>query len=223
MVKYCKNCGKELEEGSIFCNECGTKFGESSPSENRNFNAGDNPFSRYNVDMIEGEKVIRSSQIHIGCLYLPLIVIGVGLMLGFLMIIIMISSYYFDFGMFLSSFLNGITIIGIIWLIIRYIGYKNNDLILTNKRVFGKCGLISTTQMQSPLSKIDSVSFTNGLIGKLIGYGTVQVATTSSHFKFRFIRDGQTFYNDIFNQLEISQKEKRADDAEAIADAISQK
>ena len=77
--------------------------------------------------------------------------------------------------------------------------------------------------MQSPLSKIDSVSFTNGLFGKLIGYGTVEVATTSSHFKFRFIRDGQTFYNDIFNQLEISQKEKRADDAEAIANAISQK
>lgn len=30
MARFCKNCGKELEEGSIFCNECGTKFGESS-------------------------------------------------------------------------------------------------------------------------------------------------------------------------------------------------
>ena len=223
MVKYCKNCGNELEEGSVFCNECGTKFGESAPSRNISSNASDNPFSRYNVDMIEGEKVIRSSQIHEGCLYLPLVVIGIGLMLGFLTLIIMINMSYIDFGMLLGSFLNGITIIGIIWLIIRYIGYKNNDLILTNKRVFGKCGLISTTQMQSPLSKIDSVSFTNGLVGKLIGYGTVEVATTSSHFKFRFIRDGQTFYNDIFNQLEISQKEKREDDAEAIANAISQK
>lgn len=223
MVKYCKNCGNELEEGSVFCNECGTKFGESAPSRNISSNVGDNPFSRYNVDMIEGEKVIRSSQIHEGCLYLPLVVIGIGLMLGFLTLIIMINMAYIDFGMLLGSFLNGITIIGIIWLIIRYIGYKNNDLILTNKRVFGKCGLISTTQMQSPLSKIDSVSFTNGLVGKLIGYGTVEVATTSSHFKFRFIRDGQTFYNDIFNQLEISQKEKRIEDAQAIADAISQK
>ena len=75
--------------------------------------------------------------------------------------------------------------------------------------------------MQSPLNKIDSVSFSNGLIGKLIGYGTVEIATTSSHFKFRFIREGQTFYNDIFNQLEISNKEKRYEDAKAIADAIS--
>ncbi|MCI7428946.1 MAG: zinc-ribbon domain-containing protein [Methanobrevibacter sp.] len=30
MARFCKNCGKELEEGSIFCNECGTKFGESN-------------------------------------------------------------------------------------------------------------------------------------------------------------------------------------------------
>lgn len=34
MARFCKNCGKELEEGSIFCNECGTKFGESKPSSN---------------------------------------------------------------------------------------------------------------------------------------------------------------------------------------------
>ena len=68
---------------------------------------------------------------------------------------------------------------------------------------------------------MDSVSFRNGLIGKLIGYGTVEIATTSSHFKFRFIKDGQTFYNDIFNQLEISDEEKRVEDAKAIADAIS--
>ena len=224
MAKFCKNCGNELEEGSVFCNECGTKFGQSAPSSNINSNASGNPFDRYKVDMIEGEKVIRSSQIHEGCLYLPLIILGIGIILGILNTIIMFSSwYYVGPGWIFLSFLNIFTIVGGIWLIIRYIGYKNNDLILTNKRVFGKCGLISTTQMQSPLSKIDSVSFTNGLVGKLIGYGTVEVATTSSHFKFRFIRDGQTFYNDIFNQLEISQKEKREDDAEAIANAISQK
>jgi len=50
--------------------------------------------------------------------------------------------------------------------------------------------MISTTQMQSPLNKIDSVSYSSGLFGKIIGYGTVRISTTSSTFKFRFIRDG---------------------------------
>ena len=58
------------------------------------------------------------------------------------------------------------------------------------------------------------------MIGKLIGYGTVQVATTSSKYKFRFIRNGQTLYNDIFNQLEISESEKIKQNAKAIADEI---
>lgn len=93
--------------------------------------------------------------------------------------------------MFLSSvyLFNGFAIIRLIWLLIS-IGYKTNDLILTNKRVFSKCGLISTT---------------------------------SSSFKFRFIRDGQTLYNDIFNQLEISEVESRNLDAKAIVVAMAEK
>ncbi len=108
-------------------------------------------------------------------------------------------------------------------LILISIGYNTNDLILTNKGVFGKCGLISTTQMQSPLNKIDSVSYSSGLFGKIIEYGTVRISTTSSTFKFRFIRDGQTLYNDIFNQLEISEVESRNLDAKAIVDAMAEK
>ena len=169
--------------------------------------------------MIDGEEVIRSSQIHVGCLYLPLIIMGIGLMIGVMTIIASISYGAFV-PIVIFSFLNIFTIVGLIWFIIRFYGYKTNDLILTNKRVFGKCGLISTTQMQSSLNKIDSVSFSNGLIGKIIGYGTVQITTQSSVFKFRYIREGQTLYSDIFNQIEIYVKEKVEENAKAIARAI---
>jgi uncharacterized membrane protein YdbT with pleckstrin-like domain len=216
MTKYCKNCGCELSEGSLFCDECGTKAGASSPASNDLFRA-------YKIDMMDGEYVIRHSQIHVGCLYLPLIVLGFGLLLGFFSTILMGASVFLYFGVVILAFLNGFTIVGLIWLIIRYVAYRTNDLILTNKRVFGKCGLISTTQMQAPLSKIDSVSFSNGPVGKIIGYGTVRIATTSSLFKFRFISDGQTLYNDIFNQLEISEVEKREENAKAIVDAMDEK
>ena len=211
MVKYCKNCGSELADGSVFCDECGTKAGESAPRGG----PSNDVFSNYKIDMMDGEEVIRHSQIHEGCLILPCIVLGIG-MISFISTV----RYGYLFGIW--GFFNGFTIAGIIWLIIRFIGYKTNDLILTNKRVFGKSGLISTTQMQSSLKKIDSVSYKNGLIGKLIGFGTVQVATTSSKYRFRFIRDGQSLYNDIFNQLEISESEKIKQNAKAIADEIKE-
>ncbi len=201
MVKYCKSCGSELDDCSVFCDECGTRADGSS-------SAGNALFASYNIDMMDGESVIRQSQIDVGCMILPLLVFAFGLF----------SMFIFVVGISLL-----ITAIGLVWLIIRAIGYMTNDLILTNKRVFGKCGLISTTQMQSPLNKIDSVSYSNGLMGKLIGYGTVNIATTSSNFKFRFIREGETLYNDIFNQLEASDVERRNKDAKAIVDAMAEK
>lgn len=219
MEKYCKECGAKLSADAIFCDECGAKTVGGSNS------SGSNLFSFYKVDMMEGEAVIKHSQIHNGCLIPPLVVFGFGLFIGVLNTIVVLSDpwYYYPGIIIFMGFFNLFTIIGAIWFIIRFIAYKTNDLILTNKRVFGKCGLISTTQMQAPLNKIDSVSYSNGLIGKLIGYGTVKIATTSSVFKFRFIREGQTLYNDIFNQLEVSAIENRNADAKAIVDAMDEK
>lgn len=169
--------------------------------------------------MIDGEEVIRSSQIHVGCLYLPLIIMGIGLMIGVMTIIASIS--YGAFGpIVIFSFLNIFTIVGLIWFIIRFYGYKTNDLILTNKRVFGKCGLISTTQMQSSLNKIDSVSFSNGLIGKIIGYGTVQITTQSSVSNSDIsvkVKHSTVIYS---IRLRFYVKEKVEENAKAIARAI---
>ena len=221
MEKYCKKCGSKLSEDSIFCDECGTRTGGPS-----SFSGNSNLFNFYKIDMMEGEEIIKHSQIHNGCLIPPLIVIGIGFLWGMITLFTVLASYswyYNPAGVIVFGFLNIFTIVGAIWFVIRYIAYKTNDLILTNKRVFGKCGLISTTQMQSPLNKIDSVSYSNGLIGKLIGYGTVKIATTSSVFKFRFIREGQTLYNDIFNQLEVSEIENRNANAKAIVDAMDEK
>lgn len=216
MVKYCKSCGSKLNDDAIFCDECGTKIGASALGGNGLFNS-------YNIDMMDGENIIRQSQIHSGCLIPPAIVFGFGILIGFIILIKMLSFYYYDFGIVFFGFFNLFTIFGLIWFVVRYIAYKTNDLILTNKRVFGKCGLISTTQMQSPLNKIVSVSFSNGPIGKIIGYGTVRIATASTTFKFRFIRDGQTLYNDIFNQLEVNEVECREKNAKAIVDAMAEK
>ena len=77
--------------------------------------------------------------------------------------------------------------------------------------------------MQSPLNMINSVAFNNGIIGKLLGYGTVHITTASTIYKFRYIKDGQTIYSDIFNQLERSKKEELWEHAEAIAEAIARK
>lgn len=217
MVRYCKNCGCELPDDSLFCDECGAKASGSLLNKNNAL------FGKYNIDMMGGEFIIRQSQIHEGCLILPGIVVGFGVFIGFLILIRMAGAIYVSPATAFFSIFNGLTIVGLIWLVIRYVAYKSNDLILTNKRVFGKCGIISTTQMQAPLNRIDSVSFKQGLMGSAIGYGTVLIATHSAAFKFRFVREGESLYNDIFNQLEATEIEGRNLDAKAIVDAMAEK
>ena len=228
MAKYCRNCGAELDDDGVFCINCGTKFGGSESNAksstvdnvNKSFsklndsidkfsNEFSDSFSEvfdvYRINMIEDEVVIKRSKIHPGCLYVPIFFVGITFILT-------IITFFFLSPLFIMAF---------VWLIIRFISYTSTDLILTNKRVFGKTGLISTTQMQSPLNMINSVAFNNGIFGKLLGYGTVQILTASTIYKFRYITDGQTLYSDIFNQLERTNKEKLQEQAEAIAKAIA--
>lgn len=219
MVKYCKNCGSEMEEDSVFCNECGTPVNGKKP--NTDYSSAYNPFTKYNITMIRGEKVIKKSEINSACLILPTAVLGIGIVIWFILVI---RTIQFTPNMIILGFIfNPLLIFGLIWFIIRYSSYKNTDLILTNKRVFGKCGLISTVQMQTPINMINSVTFKNGLFGKLLGYGTVEISSASTHFGFRFISNGETLYNDIFNQVEIAKEEHIENQAEAIAEAIGRR
>ena len=224
MAKYCQNCGEELEEDQVFCSNCGSKIGETKSTVdniNKSFsklndtisNVSDDfsdsfsyLFDIYRINMMNDERVIKHAEIHPGSLYLPLLFVIISF-------VFMLFHLLF-FIMFLLA---------IAWLVIRFISYTSTDLILTNKRVFGKTGLISTTQMQSPLNMINSVAVNNGIIGKLLGYGTVHITTASTVYKFRYIKDGQTIYSDIFNQLERSKKEQLQEHAEAIAEAIARK
>ena len=91
MEKYCKKCGAKLSEDAIFCDECGAKTVGGSYSPNSNL------FNFYKIDMMEGERVIKHSQIHKGCLIPPLVVLGLGLFLGIIGSIIPIVTTIYGY------------------------------------------------------------------------------------------------------------------------------
>lgn len=124
MAKFCNNCGQKLEDDAAFCMECGTKVDDSGIKNNfkssinkENINASmnklndsidrvsndfndsfSNLFDSYNINMMKDEKVIRHSQIHQGCLYAPLIVVG-------LTFFFMIITFFVLFPFFLLALL----------------------------------------------------------------------------------------------------------------------
>ena len=47
-MKYCKNCGAEIDDNAIFCSHCGTRANGDGPKINfDNFGGGFNPYGSY--------------------------------------------------------------------------------------------------------------------------------------------------------------------------------
>lgn len=69
----------------------------------------------------------------------------------------------------------------------------STELGVTNKRMIGKRGLIHTQALDSPLNKINNVSVSSGLFGKLTRYGRVRVATSSGAYNSSPICDPEQF------------------------------
>ena len=58
------------------------------------------------------------------------------------------------------------------------IRYLTNELALTNRRVVAKTGLVSLHTTEIKLGKIESIEVNQGLFGKMLNYGTVEITGT---------------------------------------------
>jgi uncharacterized membrane protein YdbT with pleckstrin-like domain len=65
--------------------------------------------------------------------------------------------------------------IGLIFILTTWIYTKSTDLAVTNKRVIGKWGLISRNTIEQRLDKVDTVQIQQGLLGRILGYGSLRV------------------------------------------------
>src|SRR5690606_16918129 len=69
--------------------------------------------------------------------------------------------------------------ISVLWLIYKIIDRKNNIWIVTNFRVIDEYGVFSINSKESPLDKINNVSYRQPLIGRIFSYGHVQIQTVA--------------------------------------------
>lgn len=128
----------------------------------------------------------------------------------------------------LGAFTGGLGAVFLMWLFVviialpRIITFFFTELGFTNKKVLGKQGFIKTKVMESPLSQINNVSVSNGLFGKLFGYGTVQINTASGSYTFKTISDPNGFRSALMNQVEQFGEDKIKRQAEEMARAMKE-
>jgi len=102
------------------------------------------------------------------------------------------------FGFFaVFSMLFGIGCVGYGILELRAI-----ELGFTNKRLVGKVGFLSINRVDIPLNKADSISVTQGIIGRMFGFGTIVVASTASkQVEFPLIENPDEFRTKLMEQI----------------------
>jgi uncharacterized membrane protein YdbT with pleckstrin-like domain len=73
-------------------------------------------------------------------------------------------------------------VIGLVLLLVAWINVKSTELGVTNKRVIVKTGFISRRTVELNLQKVESVQVDQGLLGRMLNFGTVVIAGGGNPF-----------------------------------------
>ncbi len=109
------------------------------------------------------EKVILVTKPHWFTLIIPVFI-----MIGLLITGIIIGGY----GLF-------IIVVGAGFLYYKIVERNNNIWAVTNLRVIDEFGVFSNNSKESPLDKINNVSYQQTFWGKMFGFGNVQIQTAA--------------------------------------------
>ncbi|MBR2302861.1 MAG: PH domain-containing protein [Clostridia bacterium] len=114
----------------------------------------------------------------------------------------------------------GIAGICLIPLIGRILTLANAKLVVTNKRVIGKIGIIKRTMLDIHLTKVDHVYIKETFFGRIFGYSTIMVSSTGSKDKFDFISKAPKFKNLLMEAIDTQREKDRVEQANLMAQAM---
>ena len=106
---------------------------------------------------------------------------------------------------------------------VKIIVIITTHLVITNKRVLGKQGIVKISTMDVPIDKVDNVSFDGGFWGNIFHFYKLSVKSTSSSFYFNGISNAQEFKNSITDAIDKRAEDLRKAQAAELAAAINSK
>jgi membrane protein YdbS with pleckstrin-like domain len=72
-----------------------------------------------------------------------------------------------------------VAVVGVIYWLLRYSGWKVNIWVVTNFRVVDEAGFLNHFAKESPLDKINNVSYDQTVWGRLFNFGHVEIQTAA--------------------------------------------
>ncbi len=103
-----------------------------------------------------------------------------------------------------------------------YLQIRTTYLVITNKRVLGKVGVLRIVTMDIHIDKVECVSYKAGIFGKIFHFYTLKIkGVGGSGWRYREISNAREFKNMTNNAIECHAQEARREQAELIVLAIN--
>ena len=123
----------------------------------------------------KGEKVLLITRTSWITMIVPALITLIGLVIAFFI-------DFFGWGL-------AVSIPALLYFLYKYFSWRVNIWGVTNYRVIDETGLLNHFAKESPLEKINNVSYDQTLFGRIFNYGHVEIQTAAEI--------GSTDYNDV--------------------------
>lgn len=155
------------------------------------------------TDLRSNEKVILTLRKHWFTLLTPIL-------WTLVLLVMAVTGYQTEYAQYLL--IGGG--VAALWLVYKIIDRKNNIWVVTNFRVIDEHGVFSINSKESPLDKIHNVSYGQPLIGRIFGFGNVQIQTaaemgSTEHSMVerpKFLKDTITSCQDDYRKAQIQEQ-----------------
>lgn len=128
----------------------------------------------------EGEKVLAKTKMNSFVFFCPFAIIGLYI------IIAMVGAAKIGLEE-ANEALTGLFVALVALLIAGIVMYRTTYLLITNKRIMGRTGVIWKHHLTSTIRRVDAVATTRGLFGAIFGFATISVFVGRATYRFHCI------------------------------------
>lgn len=140
------------------------------------------------------------------------------------LIFLVLTIIFFSLAPSVGVVLLIITLVIVIYFIYMIFERKINIWAVTNLRVIDEYGVFSHNAKESPLDKINNVSFKQPFIGRIFNYGDVQIQTAAEMgaTSYRYVTSPKLLKETISKCQEDYKQAQIRDQAQKLAEAITE-
>jgi uncharacterized membrane protein YdbT with pleckstrin-like domain len=150
--------------------------------------------------LIEGEELVLDLRPHPVALLMPALVTVLAVAVGIWLLTLASGAVTW-------IVLAGMALVLVAYPVRRLTDWLTSHFVVTSDRVIHRQGLIAKSSMEIPLEAINDVRFSQGVIDRMLGAGTlvIQSASESGRQEFAHIRKPEDVQRTIYHQGELNQ------------------